>query len=319
MDYNYFVNLNLDNKLAQSTIKSYWFRFKQLVEYIKNENNNDFNLLYLIKYKNKVIDIINHYIVNNSTKIVYISSILYVLNYFIINKNYINIDDLNIIKNDYKTYFTKIRNEIKENNTGEFSEKEKENILSYSEITNIFNDNYNKYIDIIKKKTIVKIDDYYKIQNMVILSFYVLIMPVRNKEIASLKYKKYDDNTDNYIDINNKLLIFNDYKTSKKYKKNIIDLKDNNKLIDLIKSFILFKNKNGFKKEYLFNSNTDTNLDKSSITHRLNAIINKKISSSMIRKIFITDNKGDYINNLNNTAKNMMNSPNVLISHYNKN
>ena len=319
MDYNFFVNLNLDNKLAQSTIKSYWFRFKQLVEFIKNENNNDFNLLYLINNKNKVIDIINHYIVNNSTKIVYISSILYVLNYFIINKNYINIDDLNIIKNDYKTYFTKIRNEIKENNTGEFSEKEKENILSYSEITNIFNDNYNKYINIIEKKTIVKIDDYYKIQNMVLLSFYVLIMPVRNKEIASLKYKKYDDNTDNYIDINNKLLVFNDYKTSKKYKKNIIDLKDNNKLIDLIKSFILFKNKNGFKKEYLFNSNTDTNLDKSSITHRLNAIINKKISSSMIRKIFITDNKGDYINNLNNTAKNMMNSPNVLISHYNKN
>ena len=73
------------------------------------------------------------------------------------------------------------------------------------------------------------------------------------------------------------------------------------------------------KKEFLFNSNTDTNLDKSSITHRLNAIINKKISSSMILKIFITDNKSDYINNLNNTAKNMMNSTNVLISHYNKN
>jgi integrase len=191
--------------------------------------------------------------------------------------------------------------------------------MSSKELEKIFNDNYNKYIDIINNKTKVKINDYYNIQNMIIFSFYILIEPVRSSEIASLKYQNYDINNDNYIDIKNKSLIFNDFKTSKTKNQLIIDLKQNKKLINLIKSFILFKQNNGFNRDYLFNSNDDTNIDNSQLAKRLNHIIGKNISSSMIRKIYLSDKYNDTletINNINKSAKNMMNSTNVITKNY---
>ena len=154
---------------------------------------------------------------------------------------------------------------------------------------------------------------------MVIFSFYILIEPVRSSEIATLKYKNYDINDDNYIDVNKKTMIFNVFKTSKTKKQLIIDLKQNKKLNNLIKSFILFKQNNGFNRDYLFNSNDDTEIDNSQIAKRLNHIINKKISSSMIRKIYLSDKYNDSletINNINKSAQNMMNSMNIITKNY---
>ena len=191
--------------------------------------------------------------------------------------------------------------------------------MSYKELEKIFNDNYNKYIDIINNKTKVKINDYYNIQNMIIMSFYILIEPVRSSEIATLKYKNYDINNDNYINTNKKIIVFNDFKTSKTKNQLIIEIKQNKKLINLIKSFILFKQNNGFNRDYLFNSNDNTNIDNSQIARRLNHIIGKNISSSMIRKIYLSDKYGDIlekINDIKKTSNNMMNSFNVITKNY---
>lgn len=318
MNFEFFENININN-ISKNTIKSY---FSRIINLIKKINIDNFDLMMFINNKNEIIDFINKNNDNIPVKITIVSSILYILNYFQLNKNYISEDKLNDAISYYKNMIkifrdannTKILNE--DNNK---DEKTADNWISYIELTNIFNKYYDKYIDIINNKTIVKINDYFDIQNMVILSFYILIEPVRSHEIATLKYKNYDKNIDNYIDIKNKKLVFNQYKTSKFYKQININLTDNTKLINLIKSFILFKQKNNFDIDYLFNSNDNTVLDSSQLQKRLNRIIGKKISSSMIRKIYLSENYKNIIEidkKMNKSAINMMNSTNVIKSHY---
>lgn len=306
------INKNKLSPLSNETIKSYKSRILNLLNEFKliNELNSSVDIKYFINNYNDVIEYLDNNISNTASKISYISAILFLLN------NFENIDKI-ILK--YQNKIKELREQINLNKTNEKNEKELENWMSYKELENIFNDNYNKYIDIINNKTKVKINDYYNIQNMIIMSFYILIEPVRSTEIATLKYKNFDIDNDNYIDIKKKILVFNEFKTSKTKNQLIIDLKQNKQLINLIKSFILFKQNNGFNRDYLFNSNDDTNIDNSQLAKRLNHIIGKKISSSMIRKIYLSDKYGkelETINNIKNSSKNMMNSINVITSNY---
>lgn len=318
MNYQFFENININN-ISKNTIKSYYSR---VINLIKKMNIDNFNPLDFVNKKDEIIEFIYKNNDNILVRITIISAILYLLNYFELNKNYISEDKLNNARIYYKNKISLLRNTNTINllnNDNNKDEKTKENWMSYEELTNIFNKFYDKYINIINDKKIVKINDYYDIQNMVIFSFYILIEPVRSNEIATLKYKNYDKKLDNYIDIKNKLLVFNDYKTKKTYKTIEIDLKNNNKLINLIKSFILFKQKNNFNIDYLFNSNDNTLIDSSQLHKRLNRIIGLKISSSMIRKIWLSENYEDVLEKdkkMNNSAKNMMNSINVIKTHY---
>ena len=306
------INKNKLSPLSNETIKSYKSRILNLLNEFKliNEINNSIDIKYFINNYNDVIEYLDNNISNSASKISYISSILFLLN------NYENIDNVRMF---YQNKIKEFREQININRTNEKNEKELENWISYNELQKIFNDNYNKYIDIINNKTKVKINDYYNIQNMIIMSFYILIEPVRSSEIATLKYKNYDINNDNYINTNKKIIVFNDFKTSKTKKQLIIDLKQNKKLNNLIKSFILFKQNNGFNRDYLFNSNDNTNIDNSQIARRLNHIIGKNISSSMIRKIYLSDKYGDIlekINDIKKTSNNMMNSTNTIMKNY---
>jgi len=316
IDINLLQSLN-NNNLAISTLKRYLSSLKQLSKIFNINDISD--LKYYISNFDDVIDYFNKNISNKAIIITNISSILYVLRYFIINKSLIDENLLNNVILKYQNQIKLNRNKIDVIKENIKNDKEEENWMSYKDLTDIYNKYNHKYIDIIKSKNKVPIEEYYNIQNMVILSFYILIEPVRSSEIATLKYKNFNVDTDNYIDIKLKKLVFNQFKTSKTYKKLVIDLSNNIELIYLIKSFILFKNKNNFNKDYLFNSNDDTKLDNSQIAKRLNKIIGKNISSSMIRKIYLSDTYGDSlksINNMKTTSKNMMNSTNVIMSNY---
>jgi len=316
IDINLLQSLN-NNNLAISTLKRYLSSLKQLSKIFNINDISD--LKYYISNFDDVIDYFNKNISNKAIIITNISSILYVLRYFIINKSLIDENLLNNVILKYQNQIKLNRNKIDVIKENIKNDKEEENWMSYKDLTDIYNKYNHKYIDIIKSKNKVPIEEYYNIQNMVILSFYILIEPVRSSEIATLKYKNFNVDTDNYIDIKLKKLVFNQFKTSKTYKKLVIDLSNNIELIYLIKSFILFKNKNNFNKDYLFNSNDDTILDNSQIAKRLNKIIGKNISSSMIRKIYLSDTYGDSlksINNMKTTSKNMMNSTNVIMSNY---
>ena len=110
----------------------------------------------------------------------------------------------------------------------------------------------------------------------------------------------------------------NQYKTDKKYDKFEIDL--NKKIYEILNNYINFKIRNKLDiSDYLFTTFNNKNIDNSQLAKRLNKIIGKNISVSMIRKIYLSDIYGDDLNQikkLSNTSKNMGNSINTIINNY---
>lgn len=301
-----------EKTLSENTIKTY----NQIINKLKKDMNIKNNNYFINKIDDVINFIINKYD-NPASQITYYSSIINLLN----NDNKINDINKELIINEYKKLINKNRLIVNENNkNNEKSQKELNNWMEWEEIINIFNDLYNKYNKYLSLRKDNKIDDklYNSIQNMVILSFYVLLEP-RRAEYIKLKYKNYDIKIDNYFDIDNKLIVLNDYKTHKYKNEFIIDLKKNKKLYDIIRGFIKLKLFNNYNSDYLFNSLNNTPIDNSQLAKRLNIIFNKNISVSMIRKIYLTNQYGnDYetIKNIKKTSQNMGNSINVILSNY---
>ncbi len=191
----------------------------------------------------------------------------------------------NDLYKSYYDYMMEFNNKIEDNNkNGEKSEQQKENWIKWDEVENKFNE-LNKNIKLSKNISESQFDN---ILDAVILGLYVLIPPRRNKDYLNMKVSKDGKNLDdkyNWVNMKNKQFIFNDYKTSGTYGKQIIDV--GNDLIDLLKKYLKYK-KDGdgyllvkFSGERLKSDN--------SITRRLNKIFGKNISSSMLRHIYLTD------------------------------
>ena len=123
-----------------------------------------------------------------------------------------------VLKNNneklYQTYFeilSKMNSDLKVH--VEKTDKQKDNWMGEDEITNI----YSKLKKLVPKKIKSK-EDYDAILNFMIMSLYVLQAPRRNIDYTLMKIssemseKKY-----NYLDLNNKKFIFNNYKFVIKY------------------------------------------------------------------------------------------------------
>ncbi len=191
----------------------------------------------------------------------------------------------NDLYKSYYDYMMEFNNKIEDNNkNGEKSEQQKENWIKWDEVENKFNE-LNKNIKLSKNISESQFDN---ILDAVILGLYVLIPPRRNKDYLNMKVSKDGKNLDdkyNWVNMKNKQFIFNDYKTSGTYGKQIIDV--GNDLIDLLKKYLKYK-KDG--DNYLLVKFSGERLKSdNSITRRLNKIFGKNISSSMLRHIYLTD------------------------------
>lgn len=158
----------------------------------------------------------------------------------------------------------------------------------------------NNWIDYDKMKEIVEKDsiDFLKrkkaftvYRNFLIMSLYLLQIPVRIQNYLTMKSRDYNKDEDNYLykDDSKYKMIFNKYKTSKYIGKIEIEIENEilNKLIDrwFLKynpdNQFLFINKNG--KEM-----TQNNFS-SAIKSMSNRLFNKDITVNDIRHIFITN------------------------------
>jgi integrase len=108
---------------------------------------------------------------------------------------------------------------------------------------------------------------------------------------ANTTDKKY-----NYFDFINKQFIFNNHKTSKLQKEPlIINIPEN--LMRIIDIYLKHHPKRLYNNSHNFLVNYDgSNIDKvNSITRILNKIFNKKISSSMLRHIYLSSKYKDVL------------------------
>lgn len=164
-------------------------------------------------------------------------------------------------------------------------------------------------------------DDYQKMLNHLILSLYVLQIPRRNQDYCLMKIASDMTNTDfNYLDIKNKKFIFNNYKTDGKYKSVEIDIEEN--MFKVIQKYLKFhpdklklKNKK-YKVHFLvdfFNRPVDKSND---ITKILNKVFGKKISSSMLRNIYLSSKYSKMMNELKEDTSLMATSVSTAMNNY---
>jgi integrase len=143
-----------------------------------------------------------------------------------------------------------------------------------------------------------------------VLALYVHNPPRRNKDYQLMNIvKKYNDKYDNdinYLSYDENKFIFNNYKTSKKYGRQILDMND--ELKECVDFYLKFHPKVKGKITKTLNtpflvSHTGSPLvQTNSMTKLLNKVFGKKISSSALRHIFLTDKYKDVVDEMKDDA-----------------
>jgi hypothetical protein len=189
------------------------------------------------------------------------------------------------------------------------------------EMTDIERNNFIKWEDVlIKREEMRKIHedtplDLENLQNYLIICLYSYIPPIRNEYGSVIKWSDASDSNDNYFCKNKKIILLQKYKTVKRYGEKIIPIPDI--IVDLIEK----REKISPTKFLLTNVNggiLGTNL----ITNRLNKIFGKNVSSSLLRKSYISHIIGFDIDKQKlrvKLADQMMHSVGMAEGIYNKN
>lgn len=204
-----------------------------------------------------------------------------------------------VMMEDINTYK---ENEMKQEKTPQ----QEEGMISLEEIKEIYNDLEHNAKQILKKNNLNS-NDINAIMKWIIISLTggLFQAPRRSIDFGNMKFKNYDSEKDNYVDVKNSKFVFQNYKTQKTYGRQETEISKPlktilNKWFKIIPDgcdYILFDNK--------FNPLTSPQM-----THRLNEIFGKKISTSMLRHIYLTNKfKGIDLEELQKTATEMGNSP----------
>lgn len=160
------------------------------------------------------------------------------------------------------------------------NETEKENHISFKEIIELRES---------KKK---ELENNYTLANhiqYVILCLYTFLPPLRNQDYSNTQLyyncKKLKKKSPNYLCLTCKKLIITEYKTSVSHGKREIDIP--NELLEILEDY-----KDKTETVYLLPSLTSINkkMSETNLSHVLNVILKKKVSSTMLRRIFISEN-----------------------------
>jgi hypothetical protein len=280
------LTLQLKNKnLSDSSIKLYLRNLDKL-----NDDLPIKNLKFLENFE-EILKKLEKYKPN--TKRGYLISIVSVLSTQLENKKMVK------LHKKYYDEMMKVNTEIKETPTNEMSHQQSENWLEWSEVE----DKYkllrllvNKFAD---DKVISEVK-YNLLLSLMVLSLYIFNSPRRNKDYSLMNIiRPYKNEVDkNYLDYDNKKFIFNVYKTAKTEGQKVMEISD--ELYEVINLYLkhhpLLKGKKMPKKIdipfLVYYDGTEFTAD-NCITRILNRVFHpKKVSSSMLRHIFITKEFG---------------------------
>lgn len=181
-----------------------------------------------------------------------------------------------------------IKKHTEQTNKSEMTDKLEESAITADEIRTITADLKQNADALFQKKT-HRVSDLMEIQEYVLLSLYNgHIVPRRALDYVLMKYHNYNKKTDNYVDLNRDLFVFNVFKTAQK---NGEDLKGQ-QVLEIPPSLkkILLKWIAVVPREVdtlLFNSNLEP-LTAVSLNQRLNKIFGGKKSVNSLRHFYLT-------------------------------
>lgn len=254
-----------------------------------------FTTLAFLRKKDDIMAKVNAYA--PSTQKTVLASIVSVLS---------TVKDKPTYKGIYKFYYDEMMGKTKsdaENKPNERTAKQKEIWMSWKEICDIMEQYRDKMFSYAPKKNLTPAEYDHLLQTL-ILSLYVYTQPRRNQDYLNMEIvKKWNDKMEtdrNYLVLSTGKFVFNKYKTAKKYGTQEIDIPE--KLMEIIEVYLkhhpnakALKSKGDVEVAFLVNADGTRITAVNAITRFLNKIFGKKIGSSALRHIFLTDKYGDIL------------------------
>lgn len=167
--------------------------------------------------------------------------------------------------------------------SNEKTDKQLEAWMDYEDVKQVWNDAYGRVKHLLNSRsTITRRPDLNALGDFMLLSLSSgVFYPPRRSEWSQVKIKNYDPEKDNYVDIKNGTIVLNLYKTVKKYGPEKVLLPKEFKVI--LKKYLAVLPDT---QEYLIFDSHDKPMNAVKITHRLNGLFKRKISTSMLRHIY---------------------------------
>jgi integrase len=233
-------------------------------------------------------------------------------------------DDKPIYQTLYDKYYVTLKEfNTKLENTTEKTDTESANWITQDEVEQK-QVQLSSIKDIIKNKKIITQSQYDKLLDYLLLSLYTCQPPRRSIDYIKMQVKKKIIDKDipeletNTLDLFNKRFIFNTYKTKTTYKTQIVEIHSD--LMQIIKLYL--KHHKNKKDDFNFIVNFDGSpfTSSSTLTKRFNKIFaGNKISTAMLRKIYLTSKYKNAIDDLKEDAADMGTSEKTIKNHYVKN
>lgn len=162
------------------------------------------------------------------------------------------------------------------------TESQGENWKDYDQIKSIYETMFAKVKPLLNSKEPLEYFDYKKLQDFIALSLTsgYWIPPRRSTDWTEFKIRNIDKAKDNYLDKNE--FVFNQYKTAKFYDTQRVEIPKGLKII--LSKFIKLN-----PNEYLLTNASGNKLNNVRLTQLLNKIFGNRISTSMLRHIYLSD------------------------------
>ena len=211
-------------------------------------------------------------------------------------------------KQEYQSVMNSVMKTVNDNYKNQkMNEKQKENWISIDEIKEKYNVLSADANLMLNKKKILNENVMMEFLLMSFLSG-VIMPPRRSLDYSEMKIRNFDTKTDNYYKGNK--FYFNKYKTVKTY--GIQSLEIPKELNNVLKKWIKLN-----ENDYMIYSSNGNKFTPPQITRTLNKIFGKKISTSMLRHIYLTDVYKDIpkINKMENLADQMGHSVSTAMEY----
>ena len=180
----------------------------------------------------------------------------------------------------YQSVMNKVMKKVNDDYKDQkMNEKQKDNWISIDEIKEKYNALSVDANLMLNKKKILNEN---VLMEFLLMSFLsgVIIPPRRSLDYSEMKIRNYDVKTDNYYKANK--FYFNKYKTVKTYGMQILDVPK--ELNNVLKKWIKINTN-----DYMLYSSNNNKISCPQITRILNKVFGRKISTSMLRHIYLTD------------------------------
>lgn len=214
--------------------------------------------------------------------------------------------------------YTEIMNNLNERlrTSNEKTEAETENWMTPDELQATYDELYDIAREIMRKRVghdDITATEYMQILKLMVFALYHLTPPRRNADYQKMKFAGHRESSDfNYIDIENREFIFNNYKTNRKYAQQITEIPE--ELANIINIYMRYMNPDSGYFLVKYNGQPLRNVN--DITRILNMIFKRRVGTQMLRKMYHTDKYARVMENLEDDARKMGHSVGVVKSHY---